>query len=172
MGSATATATPLPMARACGHDPILIDPRPAFGTAARFPGERLSSDWPDVALAAVGIDAQTAIIILCHDPKIDDPALLADLALSAYYIGCLGALRTHAKRLERRRAGVGEGDLVRLHAPVGLDIGAAHPGEIALSVMAKRCVSVCRTNRALSDPKARRTSRLAAGPRPSARKAC
>jgi xanthine dehydrogenase accessory factor len=128
----------LPMARACGYDPVLIDPRGSFGAAHRFPGERILDDWPDAAMAALAPDARTAVVTLTHDPKLDDPALRAALASPAFYIGCLGSTRTHARRLERLRAeGVGEAALARLHAPVGLDIGARSPGEIAVSIMAQ-----------------------------------
>ena len=128
----------LPMARLAGYDPVLIDPREAFGSAARFPGATILHDWPDEALAAQGLDARTAVVTLTHDPKLDDPAIIAALASPAFYLGCLGSTRTHAKRLDRlRAAGVGEDALARIHAPVGLDIGARSPAEIAVSVMAQ-----------------------------------
>lgn len=128
----------LPMARACGYDPTLIDPRGAFGAEARFPGEAINDDWPDAAMAALHPDARTAVVTLTHDPKLDDPALLAALASPAFYIGCLGSTRTHAKRLDRlRSAGVTEAQIARLKAPVGLDIGAKSPAEIAVSIMAQ-----------------------------------
>ncbi|MFN3824275.1 MAG: XdhC family protein [Pseudorhodobacter sp.] len=128
----------LPMARACGYAPSLIDPRGAFGSAARFPGEAILDDWPDEAMAALAPDARTAVITLTHDPKLDDPALIAALASPAFYIGCLGSSRTHAKRLVRLRdAGVPDAQIARLHAPVGLDIGAKSPAEIAVSIMAE-----------------------------------
>ena len=126
------------MARACGYDPLLVDPREAFGTAARFPGEVISHDWPDEALAAFGLDGRTAVVTLTHDPKLDDPAIRVALASPAFYIGCLGSTRTNAKRLTRlTEAGFTDTDLARLHAPVGLNIGARSPAEIALSVMAQ-----------------------------------
>ena len=128
----------LPMARACGYDPILIDPRGAFGAEARFPGEVISDDWPDAAMAALRPDARTAVVTLTHDPKLDDPALFAALGSPAFYIGCLGSTRTHAKRLDRlRAAGVTDDQIARLRAPVGLDIGAKSPAEIAVSIMAQ-----------------------------------
>ncbi len=124
------------MARICGYDPTLIDPREAFGSAARFPGETILHDWPDAAMAALGPDARTAVVTLTHDPKLDDPAIHAALASPAFYLGCLGSTRTHAKRLERLRdAGVSEADIARLHAPVGLDIGARSPAEIAVAIL-------------------------------------
>ena len=126
------------MARACGYDPVLIDPRGAFASEARFPGEVIIEDWPDAAVSGQGPDARCAIVTLTHDPKLDDPALLAAFASEAFYIGSLGSKRTHAKRLERLRAGgVSEADLERIHAPVGLAIGAKSPAEIALSIMAQ-----------------------------------
>ena len=128
----------LPMARACGHDPVLIDPRPAFGAAARFPGETILEEWPDEALASYGLDTRTSVVTLTHDPKIDDPAIRAALGSDIYYLGCLGSTRTHAKRVARlEEAGFAPGQIERIHAPVGLDIGAASPAEIALSIMAE-----------------------------------
>ena len=128
----------LPMARLAGYDPVLVDPREAFASAARFPGQTILHDWPDAALAALGPDARTAVVTLTHDPKLDDPAIMAALGSEAFYIGCLGSTRTHAKRVERlRAAGVGDAALARLHAPGGLDIGAATPAEIAVSVLAE-----------------------------------
>ncbi len=126
------------MARLCGYDPTLIDPRDAFGAAPRFPGETVLSDWPDEAMTALAPDARTAVVTLTHDPKLDDPALVAALASPAFYIGCLGSSRTHAKRLDRMRAaGVAESSIARLHAPVGLAIGAKSPAEIAVSILAQ-----------------------------------
>jgi len=128
----------LPMARACGFAPTLIDPRGAFGSASRFPGETILDDWPDEAMTALGPDARTAVVTLTHDPKLDDPALIAALASPAFYIGCLGSSRTHARRLSRLyEAGMSEAQIARLHAPVGLDIGAKSPAEIAVSIMAE-----------------------------------
>ena len=128
----------LPMARLCGYDPFLIDPRGGFAADARFPGEDISEDWPDDAVTALAPDARTAVVTLTHDAKLDDPALLAALGSDAFYIGCLGSSRTHAKRLDRlRAASVPEAQIARLHAPVGLDIGAKSPAEIAISIMAQ-----------------------------------
>ncbi|RGP38003.1 XdhC family protein [Pseudotabrizicola alkalilacus] len=126
------------MARACGYAPTLIDPRAAFGSAERFPGEQIVEDWPDEAMAALAPDARTAVVTLTHDAKLDDPAILAALDSPCFYLGCLGSTRTHAKRLERlRAAGVTEAAIARIHAPVGLDIGAKTPAEIAVSVLAQ-----------------------------------
>mmetsp|Transcript_24092 Transcript_24092/g.44609 ORF Transcript_24092/g.44609 Transcript_24092/m.44609 type:complete len:291 (+) Transcript_24092:175-1047(+) len=105
----------LPMARLAGYDPVVIDPREAFGSEARFPGERVINDWPDDALAEVGLDAGTALVLLTHDPKLDDPALHLALKSRAFYIGALGSKRTHAKRLERlHAAGFDEADTGRI----------------------------------------------------------
>lgn len=128
----------LSIARTCGYDPVLIDPRSAFGSAARFPGETILEDWPDEALESLSPDARTAIVTLTHDPKLDDPAIRFALRSQAFYLGCLGSTRTHAKRLDRlREQGFSEGEIARIHAPVGLDIGAKTPAEIAVSVMAE-----------------------------------
>jgi len=128
----------LPMARACGYDPVLIDPRGAFGSDARFPGEVIAEDWPDEALAALAPDARTAIVTLTHDPKLDDPAIRSALRSTAFYLGCLGSTRTHAKRVERLLAeGFSAAEIARIHAPVGLDIGAKSPAEIAVSILAQ-----------------------------------
>lgn len=128
----------VPMARIAGFDPVLIDPRESFGHAERFPGETVLSDWPDEAIEAVGLDARTALVALTHDPKLDDPALMQALRSGAFYIGALGSSRTHGKRVERLRdAGIGEDLIARIHAPIGLDIGAAGPAEIAVSILAE-----------------------------------
>ena len=128
----------LPMARLAGYDAMLIDPRVAFGTESRFPGEKISNAWPDEAIAEAKPDRRTAVATLTHDPKIDDPAIRAALRSNAFYVGCLGSTRTHSKRLGRLRAdGVSEADLSRLHAPIGADIGARSPAEIAISIMAE-----------------------------------
>lgn len=126
------------MARACGYAPVLIDPRESFGAAARFPGETILHDWPDEALASLAPDTRTAIVTLTHDPKLDDPAIRVALASPVFYLGCLGSSRTHAKRVERlTAAGFSAGEIGRIHAPVGLDIGAKSPAEIAVSIMAQ-----------------------------------
>lgn len=128
----------LQMARLCGYDCTLVDPRSAFGSEARFPGERILDDWPDEALAALAPDARTAIVTLTHDAKLDDPAIAAALRSEVFYLGCLGSTRTHAKRVERLgAAGFDAAAIARIHAPVGLDIGAKSPAEIAVSIMAQ-----------------------------------
>jgi xanthine dehydrogenase accessory factor len=126
----------VPMARIAGFDPIIVDPRSAFGSEARFPGEVILDQWPDEAMEQVGLDARTALVLLTHDPKLDDPALHIALKSPAFYIGALGSTRTHGKRVERLdEAGFSESDIGRIHGPIGLDIGAASPSEIAVSIM-------------------------------------
>jgi xanthine dehydrogenase accessory factor len=126
------------MAREAGYDATLIDPREAFASEARFPGERLAHDWPDAALKAHGLDARTAVVTLTHDPKIDDPAIETALRSDVFYLGCLGSTRTHAKRVARLvERGFTEAEAARIHAPVGLDIGAKSPAEIAIAILAQ-----------------------------------
>lgn len=128
----------VPMARLAGYDPLIIDPRGAFAAAHRFPGEEIREDFPDEVLPGYGLDARSAVVTLSHDPKIDDPAIEAALASEAFYLGCLGSTRTHAKRVVRLEArGYAPGQIARIHAPVGLDIGSKSPAEIAISVMAE-----------------------------------
>ena len=126
-----------PMARLAGYDVTLVDPRDAFGAAHRFPGETILNDWPDEALDAVGLDARTAVVTLTHDPKLDDPAIRRALASDAFYLGCLGSTRTHAKRVARLEGDFDAETLARIHAPVGADIAAATPAEIAVAVLAQ-----------------------------------
>ena len=128
----------VPMARACGYAPVLIDPRGAFGSAERFPGETILDDWPDAAMTALKPDTRTAVVTLTHDPKLDDPAIMAALRSDVFYLGCLGSTRTHAKRVARLEdAGFSAADIARIHAPVGLNIGGRQPAEIAVSIMAE-----------------------------------
>ncbi len=127
-----------PMARLAGFDVAVADPREAFGAAARFPGTRLLLDWPDDALAGFGLDTRTAVVTLTHDPKLDDPAIAAALRSPVFYLGCLGSGRTHAKRVARLvEAGFAPAEIARIHAPVGLDIGAKSPAEIAVAILAE-----------------------------------
>ena len=128
----------VPMARIAGFDPIIVDPRSAFGSEARFPGETILEEWPDEAMQKVGLDARTALVLLTHDPKLDDPALHIALKSGAFYVGALGSTRTHAKRVERlREVGFTEEDIARIHGPIGLDIGAASPAEIGVSILSE-----------------------------------
>jgi xanthine dehydrogenase accessory factor len=125
-----------PMAALAGYEVIVVDPRGAFATEARFPGVTLNSEWPDDALEALDIDKRTAIVTLTHDPKLDDPALKVALSKEPFYIGALGSKKTHAKRVERlTAAGVSKQAIERIHAPVGMDIGAMSPAEIAVSIL-------------------------------------
>lgn len=125
-----------PMAALAGYAVTVIDPRGSFATADRFPGVTLADDWPDEALAALQPDARTAVVTLTHDPKLDDPALHSALRSSCFYIGSLGSRRTHASRIERlKQAGFDETQIGRIRGPIGLDIGARSPAEIALAIM-------------------------------------
>ncbi len=124
-----------PIASLAGFDMIIIDPRNAFATPERFPGVQLISEWPEVALASLQLDHYTAMVLLAHDPRIDDQGLTEALRADCFYIGALGSRKTHANRLERMRAkGFGDDVLKRIHAPIGLDIGAVSPAEIAVSI--------------------------------------
>lgn len=126
----------VPMARIAGYDPVIVDPREAFASEQRFPGEQILHDWPDEAVAKLGLDPRTALVLLTHDPKLDDPALQAALAADVFYIGALGSTRTHAKRVERMlAAGFTAARIDRIHGPIGLDIGAAGPSEIAVAIL-------------------------------------
>ena len=128
----------VPMARIAGYDPVIIDPREAFASQARFPGERLIHDWPDEAVQALGLDGRTALVLLTHDPKLDDPALEQALGAGCFYIGALGSTRTHAKRVARlTEKGFTDAQIAHIHGPVGLNIGAAGPAEIAVSILAQ-----------------------------------
>lgn len=127
------------IAKTLGYRTVVVDPREAFGNAERFPDvDGIVSAWPDKALEQVGIDAATAVAVLTHDPKLDDPALGAALRSPAFYVGALGSRRTQEKRRQRLlEAGLDEATLARLHAPIGLPLGGRSPGEIALSIMAE-----------------------------------
>lgn len=126
------------MAALAGYDCLVIDPRAAFASPDRFPNTALTHEWPDAALSAFGLDHRTAVVTLTHDPKLDDPALQSALAAPVFYIGALGSTRTHAKRLARlTEAGLSAEQIARIDAPVGLNIGAKSPAEIAVAVMAE-----------------------------------
>jgi xanthine dehydrogenase accessory factor len=125
-----------PMARLVGYDVTIVDPRTAFASIERFPDVKVIAEWPDVALPPLGIDRYTAFVALTHDPKIDDPALTHALARDCFYIGALGSKKTHARRIERLKAqGLSDAALARIHAPIGLQIGAVSPSEIAVAIM-------------------------------------
>ena len=125
-----------PIAKLLGYDVTIVDPRTAFASIGRFPDVKVIAEWPDVALPPLGIDRYTAFVALTHDPKIDDPALTHALARDCFYIGALGSKKTHGRRLERLKGeGVSDAALARIHAPIGLDIGAVSPSEIAVAIM-------------------------------------
>ena len=138
-----------PMARGLDLDVTVIDPRTAFASPERFPDVPVLAEWPDEALPRIGgLDRYTALACLTHDPKIDDPALVAGLRAGCFYIGALGSRRTHAKRVERlEAAGFGRDAIARIHAPIGLDIGAVSPAEIAVSILAELVAELRRDRR-------------------------
>jgi len=126
------------MAALSGFHVTVIDPRTAFATSERFPGLHLITEWPDEALANIALDMRSAVVTLTHDPKLDDPALAAALKSPAFYVGALGSKKTHAARLARLKAlGFDDAALARIHGPVGLDIEAQTPAEIAVSILAQ-----------------------------------
>lgn len=127
-----------PMALATGFDVTVLDPRAAFATIGRFGPVPVIAEWPDQALPGYGLDRFTAVAALTHDPRIDEPAIAEALAAGCFYVGALGSRRTHAQRLDRlARAGIGPASAERIHAPIGLDIGAASPAEIAVAILAE-----------------------------------
>jgi xanthine dehydrogenase accessory factor len=135
------------MAAELGYRVTVIDPRTAFATDARFPEIELSTEWPDEALQRLKPDKRSAIITLTHDPKLDDPALAEALKSQAFYIGALGSRKTHAARLRRlSELGFKEADYARIHGPVGLNIGAISPAEIAVAILGQ-VTSVLRSDR-------------------------
>jgi len=128
----------IPIARSAGYRVEVIDPRRAFSSVERFPDAELSHQWPDAALQRLQPDRRTAVVTLTHDSKLDEPALQHALASEAFYVGALGSRRTHDGRCKRLLdSGVSEADVARIHAPIGLDIGAATPVEIAISIIAE-----------------------------------
>jgi xanthine dehydrogenase accessory factor len=127
-----------PLARSLGYDVTVVDPRTAFASPERFPDVPLVAEWPDVALPPLNVDHYTAFVAVTHDPKIDDPALLHAFERNCFYIGALGSRKTHAKRADRLKAqGASDADIARIHAPIGLNIGAVSPSEIAVAIMAQ-----------------------------------
>jgi xanthine dehydrogenase accessory factor len=125
-----------PIASLLGYDVTIVDPRTAFASVERFPDVKVIAEWPDTALPPLNIDKYTAFVALTHDPKIDDPALTHALARDCFYIGALGSRKTHGRRVERLKgAGISDANIARIHAPIGLDIGAVSPPEIALAIM-------------------------------------
>jgi xanthine dehydrogenase accessory factor len=126
-----------PMGQLLGYDVTIVDPRTAFASIERFPDVKVIAEWPDVALPPIGIDRYTAFVALTHDPKIDDPGLDLALKSECFYIGALGSRKTHARRVERLKAerGFTDNDISRIHSPIGLDIGAVSPSEIAVAII-------------------------------------
>jgi xanthine dehydrogenase accessory factor len=127
-----------PVAKLVGYDVTIVDPRTAFASEERFPDVKVIAEWPDTALPPLNVDRYTAFVALTHDPKIDDSALLHALQRNCFYIGALGSKKTHAKRVDRlKKAGLTDADIARIHAPIGLPIGAVSPSEIAIAIMAE-----------------------------------
>jgi len=142
-----------PIAKLLGYDVAIVDPRTAFASVERFPDVRVIAEWPDQALPPLGIDRYTAFVALTHDPKIDDPALIHALSRDCFYIGALGSRKTHARRVDRlKQQGLTKADISRIHAPIGLDIGAVSPAEIAVAIMAQI------TERLREEPQAERAA--------------
>ena len=137
-GAVHISQTLAPMAKMLDYDVTIVDPRTAFASAERFPDVKVVAEWPDVALPPLNVDHYTAFVAVTHDPKIDDPALIHALERDCFYIGALGSRKTHGRRLERlKAAGIRDDQLARIHAPIGLSIGAVSPAEIAVSIMAE-----------------------------------
>lgn len=138
VGAVHVAQTLAPMAAMAGWEVVVIDPRGAFASDARFPGQRIVRLWADEAFAAERLDRRSAVVTLTHDPKLDDPALEAALRSPAFYIGALGSRRTHARRVARLvERGFSEAEIARIHAPVGLDLGGRAPAEIAVAALAE-----------------------------------
>jgi xanthine dehydrogenase accessory factor len=133
-GAVHISQTLAPMGKMLGYDVTIVDPRTAFASPERFPDVKIVAEWPDTALPPLNVDRYTAFVALTHDPKIDDPALLHALSRDCFYIGALGSRKTHARRIERLKTET-NADLTRIHAPIGLDIGAVSPAEIAVAIM-------------------------------------
>jgi xanthine dehydrogenase accessory factor len=133
-GAVHISQTLAPMGKMLGYDVTIVDPRTAFASPERFPDVKIVAEWPDTALPPLNVDHYTAFVALTHDPKIDDPALLHALSRDCFYIGALGSRKTHARRIERLKAET-NADLTRIQAPIGLDIGAVSPAEIAVAIM-------------------------------------
>jgi xanthine dehydrogenase accessory factor len=136
-GAVHISQTLAPIGQLLGYDVTIVDPRTAFASIERFPDVKVIAEWPDVALPPLGIDHYTAFVALTHDPKIDDPGLAHALKSDCFYIGALGSRKTHARRVARLKEerGFTDNDIGRIHAPIGLDIGAVTPAEIAVAIM-------------------------------------
>lgn len=143
VGAVHITQALAPMARAAGFDMTIVDPRTAFATPERFPDVKLVAEWPETAIPPMQPDRFTAMTFFTHDPKIDDPGLVLALRANCFYIGALGSRKTHARRVERLLAqGFSQGEIDRIRAPIGLDIGAVSPAEIAVSVLGEIILSL------------------------------
>ena len=138
-GAVHISQTLAPIGRLLGYDVTIVDPRTAFASIERFPDVKVIAEWPDVALPPIGIDHYTAFVALTHDPKIDDPGLAIALKSDCFYIGALGSRKTHARRVARLKEerGFTDNDIGRIHSPIGLDIGAVSPAEIAVAIMSE-----------------------------------
>jgi xanthine dehydrogenase accessory factor len=136
-GAVHISQTLAPIGQLLGYDVTIVDPRTAFASIERFPDVKVIAEWPDVALPPLGIDHYTAFVALTHDPKIDDPGLALALKSDCFYIGALGSRKTHGRRVERlkKERGFTDNDIGRIHAPIGLDIAAVSPAEIAVAIM-------------------------------------
>jgi len=136
-GAVHISQTLAPIGQLLGYDVTIVDPRTAFASIERFPDVKVIAEWPDVALPPLGIDHYTAFVALTHDPKIDDPGIAIALKSDCFYIGALGSRKTHARRVERlkKERGFTDNDIGRIHAPIGLDIAAVSPAEIAVAIM-------------------------------------
>jgi xanthine dehydrogenase accessory factor len=136
-GAVHISQTLAPIGQLLGYDVTIVDPRTAFASIERFPDVKVIAEWPDVALPPLGIDHYTAFVALTHDPKIDDPGLALALKSDCFYIGALGSRKTHARRVTRLKEerGFTDNDIGRIHAPIGIDIGAVSPAEIAVAIM-------------------------------------
>jgi xanthine dehydrogenase accessory factor len=144
-GAVHISQTLAPLGQLLGYDVTIVDPRTAFASIERFPDVKVIAEWPDVALPPLNVDHYTAFVALTHDPKIDDPALLHALQRDCFYIGALGSKKTHAKRVARLKdKGMTDADIARIHAPIGLDIGAVSPAEIAVAIMGEITASLRR----------------------------
>ncbi|MCO4316223.1 XdhC family protein [Phyllobacterium sp. 21LDTY02-6] len=138
VGAVHVSQTLAPMAAKLGYEVEIIDPRTGFATSARFPETEVIAEWPQDVLTNRPLDRYSALAALSHDPKIDDPALESALEAGCFYIGALGSRKTHEKRIERlRQKGIDDDRLRRVHAPIGLAIGAANPQEIAVAILAE-----------------------------------
>lgn len=154
VGAVHIAQTLAPMATMLEFDVTVVDPRGAWATSQRFPGVKVIQDWADEAFQAMGLDVSTAVVTLTHDPKLDDPALEAALKSDVFYIGALGSRKTHAKRKERlAEVGITDAMFERVHGPIGLNIGAKSPAEIAVSILGQIIEVRARRLAALSAPK-------------------